>query len=189
MMDIQLLEEIKRDTLSTDRYKKTVAMTGASAEQIAGAQEELGIQFPPSYVAFLREFNGGEFRYLRMMRIGENEMNERSQAETGDGLLEYYGDLVDYVTSGDRFYNTWKRPADEEEAGKYTNPFWEGIYARRYFPFADNHGGSYYCFDLTTSHGGEYPVLYWEHEIWAEPPTYRAGNLAELLAQVYSDED
>lgn len=36
-------------------------------------------------------------------------------------------------------------------------------------PFASDWGGSYFCYDLRRSMGGEYPVLLWNHEYSEEP--------------------
>jgi cell wall assembly regulator SMI1 len=61
-MRAQLLERIRSDPESS--FKK-----GASDRQIAAAEKRLGVTFPPSYRHFLRQFNGGEFRFARMFRI------------------------------------------------------------------------------------------------------------------------
>jgi hypothetical protein len=49
-------------------------------------------------------------------------------------------------------------------------PYIAGIEEGRVLPFANDWGGSYFCFDLTKkSKDGEYPVLFWNHEYSEEP--------------------
>ena len=61
-MRTKLFDKIRSDPASS--FKR-----GASDRQIAAAQKRLGVAFPPSYQQFLRQFNGGEFRFARMFRI------------------------------------------------------------------------------------------------------------------------
>jgi cell wall assembly regulator SMI1 len=166
--------------------KKTIVIGGATEANIDAAQEAVGVRFPPSYIEFLRLFNGGEFRYLRLHRIGEDKMVEEMGPYSG---YEYVGDLVGYVRETDNFLANWERPEDEDEANRFTNPFYEGVYARRFFPIGDDFGGNYFCFDLTQEReNGEYPVLQWEHELWNRLPEGRASSFTDLLAIVYSDD-
>jgi len=49
-------------------------------------------------------------------------------------------------------------------------PYIAGTEEGKILPFANDWGGSYFCFDLTKkSEDGEYPVLFWNHEYSEEP--------------------
>ena len=61
-MEARLLQCIRSEPESS--YKR-----GATERQIGAAQRRLGVRFRPSYQQFLRQFNGGEFRFARMYRL------------------------------------------------------------------------------------------------------------------------
>jgi hypothetical protein len=61
-MDANLIKRVQSDSASS--FKR-----GATENQIATAQKNLAVTFPPSYAQFLRHFNGGEFRFARVYRI------------------------------------------------------------------------------------------------------------------------
>ncbi len=60
----QLFERIREDSESD-------FTEGASEKEIKNVETSLGILLPTSYVSFLREFNGGEFRFARMHKVSE----------------------------------------------------------------------------------------------------------------------
>ncbi len=64
MIGEELLDRIQNDG-------ETVAIEGASREEIISVQRDIGVRFPPSYVQFIRRFNGGEFRHVRMHRVAD----------------------------------------------------------------------------------------------------------------------
>lgn len=61
------------------------------------------------------------------------------------------------------------------------------------FPFSNNWGGSYFCYDLRVPLGHDYPVLLWNHE-YSEEPEWRpmlwqkyATNFNHFLRRVSSE--
>lgn len=64
MISEELLERIEKDS-------ETKSNKGASEEEITTAQDAAGVRFPPAYAQLLRRFNGGEFRELRLLSVGE----------------------------------------------------------------------------------------------------------------------
>ncbi len=180
LIDENLLQRIRED-------KEIVVMRGASDAEIDDAQNAVGVRFPPSYIEFLRLFNGGEIRHLRLFRIGEDKMVEGMNDIELSRYL-FVGDLVGPVLGIDDSIVNWQGTEEEKEASRHTNSFFEGIHSRRYFPFGDDHGGNWFCFDLTQKRDdGEYPILQWDVVAWDCLPEWRANSFANLLADAYSD--
>jgi cell wall assembly regulator SMI1 len=96
---------------------------GAPEDEIRKLENELGLSFPATFVQFLREFDGGQFKFVRMHRITENgagvldfrELLEQSCEwipEVEDNKLLPFGD--DYA--GNTYcFNLEKRVGDEYE--------------------------------------------------------------------------
>jgi cell wall assembly regulator SMI1 len=123
-MRAQIMDRIRSDPESS--FKK-----GASDRQIAAAQQRLGVTFPPSYQQFLRQFNGGEFRFARMFRISaggagffdlDQEMTVLAEYFPAflDGELLAFGD--DY--SGNHYCFDLTRP---NRAGECPIVFWDRL--------------------------------------------------------------
>ena len=61
-------------------------------------------------------------------------------------------------------------PFDLDQAAVQMQPYIGGIAEGRVYPFANDWGGSYFCYDLQRPRpDGEYPVLLWNHEYAEEP--------------------
>ncbi|HVK04609.1 MAG TPA: SMI1/KNR4 family protein [Armatimonadaceae bacterium] len=161
------LETVRNDA-------ETEAAPGLSAAVIEAAQREVGFRFPPSYVQFLRLFNGGEFRYVLIHHVDTEAARE--EAEQAEADLDRVGGLTEWA----------------ETARDLVPEIAEG----RIYPFGRDWAGSYFCFD--TSQPGpdaEYPVLIWNHEYAEDPESAsllwgrQADNFALFLENVYGDDD
>ncbi len=155
MIDPDLLERIRQDP-------RAFFTTGAAQSEIDAMYATVDVPLPESYLAFLKEFNGGEFRSIRMHRIGENALQQDSQ---GKPLPFYFGDVV----------GTARTLKDHIP----------GVAEGSFFPFGDDFGGNYYCFDLTRMQDGECPIIQFLHECVKPTFTERAANLTELFQVQY----
>jgi antitoxin YobK len=68
----EIFQRIENDSIS--HYTK-----GTTLAQITLVQETLGILFPKSYIAFMRKFGGGTFRFAQMHSI--NKVTDDNGAE------------------------------------------------------------------------------------------------------------
>jgi len=66
---VALISEEMLDRIQDDG--ETVTAEGASQAEIMSVQQAVGVRFPPGYIQFLRRFNGGEFRHVRMHCVSD----------------------------------------------------------------------------------------------------------------------
>jgi cell wall assembly regulator SMI1 len=124
--------------------KKLVA--GASEEEIARAEQALGLSLPEDLRASYRIHNGAEDSGLfPASGLDENGYSPLSLAEVLEERHESSPASDKYVT------------ADEAVQARHWHPHW--------LPFASNGGGDYLCVDLAPAPGGTPgQVIEWLHE-------------------------
>lgn len=108
MMSEELLERMENDS-------ETEANTGASQEEITVAQGAAGIRFPPAYTQLLRRFNGGEFRELRLLSVGELATTSAEARAYVPAIAEGQVFAFGKSWAGDLFCFQLSKPAEDSE--------------------------------------------------------------------------
>ncbi len=140
---------------------------GATDSELETAQRQMGINFSPSHIQFLKRLNGGWCFGLRFLGVNQPVM----EAEGFQTITDFRQAVSD--------------------SGKYIPE----VAVTKVLPFANDWGGDWYCCDLTqVDEYGEYPILQWQHEMTEEPDlvdlrwVVRSPNFAEFVQSLFQQE-
>jgi cell wall assembly regulator SMI1 len=87
-LEANLYDRIRSDPEST--FKR-----GATSQQIASVEKQLGVTLPHSYRTFLLHFDGGEFRFGRMYRISSNGAGDFELREEIERASDFFAPFKD----------------------------------------------------------------------------------------------
>lgn len=162
-----------------------VAQPPATLKHIHQAGTVLGMQLPPSYVHFLEFTNGlglgagpDEFYFIcgagEARAFWDDVVNFRSLTST---IHEYHEISSNWLQWQDTL--SYERERDREtEITSFASD------ERVYVPFA--YKGDEWCFDRSNpNENGEYPVLFWDHELCEA--TWKYADFASWFIDIVSN--